>query len=79
MGPPEPIENRCSFCGKTEEQVARLIAGQHAFICNECVAVVHNVLTDPAFADTSGEGKTADGGPPQRSRRRRVWPRPRAD
>lgn len=28
---------RCSFCGKTEEQVNRLIEGPGAFICNECV------------------------------------------
>ena len=29
---------RCSFCGKSEEQVTRLVAGANALICNECVA-----------------------------------------
>lgn len=28
---------RCSFCGKTEEQVKKLIEGPNAYICNECV------------------------------------------
>lgn len=30
---------RCSFCGKTEEQVKRLIEGPNAYICNECVSL----------------------------------------
>ena len=27
----------CSFCGKHQDQVRRLIAGPGAYICNECV------------------------------------------
>jgi hypothetical protein len=38
-------ENRCSFCGRSEPQVKRLIAGQGAFICDECVALCSEVLT----------------------------------
>ena len=30
---------RCSFCGKTEDQVKRLIEGPSAYICNECVSL----------------------------------------
>lgn len=30
---------RCSFCGKTEDQVQRLIEGPNAYICNECVSL----------------------------------------
>lgn len=29
----------CSFCGKSREHVARLVAGPGVFICNECVAM----------------------------------------
>ena len=28
----------CSFCGKSQHEVRKLIAGQRAFICDECVA-----------------------------------------
>ena len=28
---------RCSFCGKRQEQVNRIIAGPNVYICNECV------------------------------------------
>ena len=28
---------RCSFCGKTQDQVSRMIAGPGVCICNECV------------------------------------------
>jgi hypothetical protein len=38
--------NRCSFCGKAEEHVKRLIAGPGVFICDGCVALCHQVLAD---------------------------------
>ncbi|NCB32150.1 MAG: hypothetical protein EOM66_12190, partial [Clostridia bacterium] len=28
----------CSFCGKTQDEVQRLIAGPEVYICNECIA-----------------------------------------
>ncbi|NLC84232.1 MAG: ATP-dependent Clp protease ATP-binding subunit ClpX [Ruminococcaceae bacterium] len=34
----------CSFCGKSEGQVARLIAGPNVFICNECVSLCESIL-----------------------------------
>jgi len=37
---------RCSFCGKTQELVDRLIAGPGAYICNECVHLCLNILGD---------------------------------
>ncbi len=37
---------RCSFCGKHQEQVARIIAGPGAYICNECVHLCMNILDD---------------------------------
>ncbi|MDD2534705.1 MAG: ATP-dependent Clp protease ATP-binding subunit ClpX [Eubacteriales bacterium] len=36
----------CSFCGKSEGQVSRLIAGPGVFICNECVALCEEILSD---------------------------------
>lgn len=35
---------RCSFCGKPEEQVRRIIAGRGGYICNECVQLCMGIL-----------------------------------
>ena len=37
---------RCSFCGKHQEQVDRIIAGPGAYICNECVHLCMNILDE---------------------------------
>ena len=36
----------CSFCGKHQEQVSRIIAGPRAYICNECVHLCMSILED---------------------------------
>ena len=36
----------CSFCGKTQHEVAKLIAGPAAFICNRCVGLCSDILDD---------------------------------
>ncbi len=37
---------RCSFCGKTEHEVARLFAGPSVYICNECIILCESLLAD---------------------------------
>ena len=37
---------RCSFCGKTQQEVKRLIAGVDAFICNECIELGVDILNE---------------------------------
>ncbi|HAR63184.1 MAG: ATP-dependent Clp protease ATP-binding subunit ClpX [Candidatus Margulisiibacteriota bacterium] len=37
---------RCSFCGKTQNEVDRLIAGPGIYICDECVVLCKNILDD---------------------------------
>ena len=37
---------RCSFCGKPQEQVNRIIAGPGAYICNECIHLCMSILDD---------------------------------
>ena len=37
---------RCSFCGKHQDQVAKIIAGPGAYICNECVHLCMSILDD---------------------------------
>ncbi len=40
---------RCSFCGKPQELVKKLIAGQNAYICEECVEVCNSILSDEGW------------------------------
>ena len=37
---------RCSFCGKRQEQVNRIIAGPNAYICNECINLCMSILDE---------------------------------
>lgn len=37
---------KCSFCGKTQDQVKRLIAGPGVYICNECIELCLSILED---------------------------------
>lgn len=37
---------RCSFCGKTQDQVKKLIAGPDVFICDECVDLCSDIVYD---------------------------------
>lgn len=37
----------CSFCGKNQKQVMKLIAGPDAYICDGCVSLAHAVIAEP--------------------------------
>ena len=37
---------RCSFCGKTQNMVERLVAGPNVYICNECISLCNDILTE---------------------------------
>lgn len=41
---------RCSFCGKTEAQVERIIAGAGVYICNECVELCSAIMAEEQAA-----------------------------
>lgn len=38
----------CSFCGKSNHEVAKLIAGPNVFICNECVSLCTGIVGEEA-------------------------------
>ena len=40
----------CSFCGRSESEVDRLIAGNGVFICDECIDICHSLLLDNGAA-----------------------------
>ena len=40
---------KCSFCGKSQDQVKKLIAGPEVFICDECVELCNEILDEELF------------------------------
>src|SRR5688500_4222714 len=48
----------CSFCGKSQHEVRKLIAGPNVFICNECVELCMDIIReeDKSSIVRSGEG-----------------------
>jgi ATP-dependent Clp protease ATP-binding subunit ClpX len=42
---------RCSFCGKRQDQVDRVIAGPNVFICNECVELCNSIIHEGMVPD----------------------------
>ena len=49
----EKGKKRCSFCGRTEDQVALLMTGMTGYICNDCVEQAHNILREEALLPKS--------------------------
>jgi ATP-dependent Clp protease ATP-binding subunit ClpX len=48
----------CSFCGKSQHEVKKLIAGPSVFICDECIELCNDIIRDEAPAETAA-GKAA--------------------
>ena len=46
-----PKNVRCSFCGKTQEHVRKIIAGPGVYICDECVEVCNNIIEAELYDD----------------------------
>ncbi|MBK7901456.1 MAG: ATP-dependent Clp protease ATP-binding subunit ClpX [Azonexus sp.] len=46
----------CSFCGKSQHEVKKLIAGPSVFICDECISLCNDIIRDELPEDS---GKTA--------------------
>ena len=47
---------KCSFCGKTQDQVKKLIAGPEVYICDECVELCNEILDEEFFDSKEKEG-----------------------
>ena len=61
---------KCSFCGKSQEQVRKLIAGPGVYICDECVELCNEILDDELIDSSPQASQTASGeekNPPKRS------------
>ncbi len=55
---------KCSFCGKTQDQVKKLIAGPEVYICDECVELCNEIL-DEEFLDN--KEKEIEGATPEKT------------
>jgi ATP-dependent Clp protease ATP-binding subunit ClpX len=49
----------CSFCGKSQHEVKKLIAGPSVFVCDECIELCNEIIRDelPATTETGGKGE----------------------
>ncbi|AFZ50963.1 ATP-dependent protease ATP-binding subunit ClpX [Dactylococcopsis salina] len=50
---------KCSFCGKSQEQVRKLIAGPGVYICDECVELCNEILDDELIEPSSRREKVS--------------------
>ncbi|HOT01082.1 MAG TPA: ATP-dependent Clp protease ATP-binding subunit ClpX, partial [Acidobacteriota bacterium] len=41
----------CSFCGKSQKEVRKLIAGPSVFICDDCVRICEEIIAEDSYAD----------------------------
>lgn len=66
---------KCSFCGKSQEQVRKLIAGPGVFICDECVELCNEILDEEFMAASgpmSGAGNREQQPPRRRGNKQRL-------
>ena len=49
---------RCSFCGKSQEEVKKLIAGPHVYICDECVELCQEIMMEEWNEEQKNKAKT---------------------
>ena len=46
----------CSFCGKSQNEVKKLVAGRGVYICDECIEVCINIVADEMNEIAKAEG-----------------------
>lgn len=59
MAKPTDPNLKCSFCGKTQDQVKKLIAGPDVCICDECIELCNEILDEELFNFKQDEKETA--------------------
>ena len=45
---------KCSFCGKGQDEVKKLIAGPTVYICNECIELCNEIIADELYTEARG-------------------------
>ena len=62
---------KCSFCGKSQEQVRKLIAGPGVYICDECVDLCNEILDEELIEHNTSSAATAPASRPEPPQKRR--------
>jgi len=77
----EKKQLKCSFCGKAQEQVKRLVAGPGVYICDECIELCSEIIEEE-FEEAKADTELNDIPSQRRSRRYSIsmslgrrWPR----
>ncbi|MCK9239862.1 ATP-dependent Clp protease ATP-binding subunit ClpX [Desulfocurvus sp.] len=52
-----PPELSCSFCGKGQDEVQRLIAGPDVYICDECVGLCNEIIAQEGVGEETQDGR----------------------
>ena len=60
-----PRNVRCSFCGKTQESVKKIVAGPGVYICDECVDLCNSIIDAEMYEEEPGYELTKDMPSPQ--------------
>jgi ATP-dependent Clp protease ATP-binding subunit ClpX len=50
----------CSFCGKSQHEVKKLIAGPSVFICDECIDLCNDIIRDEISSEQAGKSARGD-------------------
>ncbi len=50
----------CSFCGKSQHEVRKLIAGPSVFVCDECIELCNDIIREEAHGETGGKPGKSD-------------------
>jgi len=58
----------CSFCGKSQHEVRKLIAGPSVFICDECIELCNDIIREETAADKGGKSARGELPTPQEIR-----------
>jgi hypothetical protein len=53
MAKEHTVNLSCSFCGKSQREVRRLIAGPRVFICDSCIGLCNQILGDELSRDAT--------------------------
>jgi ATP-dependent Clp protease ATP-binding subunit ClpX len=67
---------KCSFCGKSQEQVRKLIAGPGVYICDECVELCNEILDEELMGTPApvspGSSRTSEPSPKRRKEKEKI-------
>ncbi len=68
---------RCAFCGKTQDEVERMLVGPNIYICNECVSLCYSLLEQDGVVEPHESHRPAAKRATARIKEERKLPKPR--